>query len=108
MTDPNAPAGTADQLEAQQVQEWGAYVARVPIDFYGTRAYNTGDPVPISAVDGDAAWIDPGWVESRGTPYAGSATVPAPEPPPVDPAAAAAPPGSSPEDPGSIVTSSEG
>lgn len=108
MTDPNAPHGTADDLERQQVEEWSRYRARVAINFYGQRAYNRGDPVPISAVDGPAAWVSQDFVEAQGdTPFAGSATVPPPEPPTVDDANVGAPPVSSP-DPGSIVTSSEG
>jgi hypothetical protein len=106
VTDPNAPAGTADQYEQAQIAEWTTYVALVPIDFYGTRAYNKGDPVPVSAVDGDAGWVRPEFVAREGTPYEGSATVPPPEPPPIDESNLAAPPASSP-DPGSIVTSSE-
>lgn len=39
----------ADYLEAQRA-EWGAYVATVPIDINGGRAFNVGDPVPASHV----------------------------------------------------------
>lgn len=102
----SAPHGTADQYAADQAKEWTAYVAGVPIDYYGTRAYNTGDPVPRSAVEGDGAWIDKAWVKStsgRGAaqPFDGSQTV-------VDPAGsvpatapAAAPVGSTPTPPAS-------
>jgi hypothetical protein len=116
MTQPDqaAPHGTAEQLEAAQRAEWGTYVARVPIDFYGTRAFNTGDPVPASAVDGEQAWIRPEWVDTAAAPFAGSATVPPPEPPTVDAATVAAPPGSAAAPPpppsggGDVVTSTEG
>lgn len=121
MTDPTraaqarAPHGTAAQYSEAQVREWGTYTALVPIDFYGQRAYNIGDPVPESAVVGDAAWIDEAFVAQTGTPFEGSATSPPPGPPAIDPAAVGAPPVSTPDagpitaapDPGSIVTSSE-
>jgi hypothetical protein len=103
---PNAQHGTAAQYAQAQQQEWSRFVALVPIDFYGQRAYNVGDPVPISAVEGDAAWIDTSWVGER-DPYQGSQTVPPPEPPAVDPASVAAPPGSTTADP-TVITESEG
>src|SRR5690349_5929699 len=92
---------TADDLEAAQVKEYGTYVATVPIDFYGERAFNTGDPVPVSAVEGPAGWVDPSFVAKtsgkRGTDaFTGSATVPPPEPPTIDPATVAAPAASTP------------
>lgn len=94
---------TADQRDAEQAREWNTYTAKVPIDFYGTRAYNTGDRVPASAVDGDGAWIAREWVEAVSdgtTANAGSQTAPPPGPPPIDPAlSAAAPPASSPAPP---------
>jgi hypothetical protein len=113
-TDMTAPHGTATSYQEAQRAEWSKYVAAVPIDFYGTRAYNVGDPVPVSAVDGDDAWIDQQWVTAQGDQQPTSATTPPPEPPTIDPAtvaappaaAAAPPPGSSTD--GSNVTSSEG
>ena len=92
---------TADDLEAQQVKEYGTYVALVPIDFYGVRAFNTGDPVPVSAVEGSGKWVDTAWVgktSGRGGTgaFTGSATVPPAGPPTVDPATVAAPPASTP------------
>lgn len=42
-------AELADQI-ASQVAEYGTYVANRPIDANGVRAYNTGDPVPVSNV----------------------------------------------------------
>jgi len=112
MTTP-APHGTADDYQEAQRAEWSKYVALVPLDFYGTRAYNVGDKVPASAVDGDAAWIKPEWVGPQDERQPASATVPAPEPPTIDPAAVAAPPGSAAAPPpgsstdGSTVTSTE-
>jgi hypothetical protein len=100
---------TADDYEAQQAKEWTTYVARVPINFYGVRAYNTGDPVPVSAVEGAAGWVATEFVDKtsgRGSaePFAGSATVVDAGPPTVDPATVAAPAASSP----SAITSTEG
>lgn len=89
---------TADQYETEQQQEWSKYVAAVPIDFYGQRAYNTGDPVPVSAVDGDAAWIPNEWVDTSPA-YQGSQTVPPPEPPTIDQTVTTVPPASSPSAP---------
>jgi hypothetical protein len=109
-----APHGTAGQYEQAQRQEWSRYIATVPIDFYGTRAYNPGDPVPVSAVEGDTAWIDPAWVTTRDSGQTvESQTTPPPTPPTIDPdtvaappaAAAAPPPESSPD--GSTITSTE-
>lgn len=47
---PASPSTVAEQRSAQEA-EWGTYVALVPIDVYGARAFNTGDPVPVSHVD---------------------------------------------------------
>src|SRR5690349_9554394 len=94
-----APHGTAPEYEQAQIEEWSRYRARVPIDYYGVRAYNVGDPVPQSAVGDDpddGRWINPEWVDevgSGGQTYEGSQTVPPPEPPTIDPATVAAPPG---------------
>jgi hypothetical protein len=98
-----ADAGTAEQYEQQQIDEWNIYVARVAIDFHGTRAYNVGDPVPASAVDGDTAWVPGDYVEQR-TPFEGSATVVPPEPPTIDPTTLAAPAAATPD----AVTTTEG
>jgi hypothetical protein len=40
----------AEDLEAQRT-EYGTYVANRPIDVDGARAYNVGDPVPVSNVE---------------------------------------------------------
>ena len=88
---------TAEEYAAEQAREWTTYVARVPIDYYGTRAYNTGDPVPASAVGDDPAagrWIPERLVDKLAkdaTPFAGSATVVDPSAPTIDPTAVAAP-----------------
>lgn len=40
------------EAQAEAVRkEYGAYVALQPIDHDGVRAYNTGDPVPVSNVE---------------------------------------------------------
>lgn len=88
---------TAEQYAAAQQAEWTTYVARVPIDYYGTRAYNAGDPVPASAVGGDPAagrWVPEDLVRriSDDQPaFAESPTVVDPTPPAVDPGTVAAP-----------------
>lgn len=41
----------AEDFQAMQAAEWGAYVAKNPIDIGGARAFNVGDPVPKSHVD---------------------------------------------------------
>ena len=45
----SAPITAAD-LRKEQQAEWGAYVAVVPIDIAGARAFNVGDPVPATHV----------------------------------------------------------
>ncbi|MEI4273924.1 hypothetical protein TEK04_19560 [Klenkia sp. LSe6-5] len=42
---------TVDELRKAQVAEYGTYVALGPIDINGTRAFNAGDPVPVSHVE---------------------------------------------------------
>lgn len=44
------PLTVEEYVKAQQV-EYGTYVATVPIDIYGARAFNPGDPVPVSHVE---------------------------------------------------------
>jgi hypothetical protein len=39
-----------EYLEAQRA-EWGRYVAKEPIFVDGVRAFNAGDPVPVSHVE---------------------------------------------------------
>lgn len=42
---------TADDRRAAQQAEYGRYVAKEPIDIDGARAFNPGDPVPVSHVE---------------------------------------------------------
>jgi hypothetical protein len=42
---------TVEEYLAAQKAEWGTYVATQPIDIGGARAFNTGDPVPVSHVE---------------------------------------------------------
>lgn len=46
---PDSPM-TAEQLRAAQETEYGTYVAAHAIDIEGARAFNPGDPVPVSHV----------------------------------------------------------
>lgn len=41
---------TVAELKAAQQEEYGTYVAAVPIFINGVRAFNAGDPVPVSHV----------------------------------------------------------
>lgn len=41
---------TAADLAAAQEAEYGTYVAAVPIDIGTARAFNVGDPVPVSHI----------------------------------------------------------
>jgi len=56
MTAP-VPATAAELREAQQ-KEYGTYVAVVPIDVNGARAFNPGDAVPVSHVDSGVVAAD--------------------------------------------------
>ena len=47
---PDTPK-TALELAEEQRVEYGTYVALGPIDIDGARAFNTGDPVPVSHVE---------------------------------------------------------
>lgn len=47
---PDAPTTAAQYAEALGA-EWGTYVAAGPIDINGVRAFNAGDPVPVSHVE---------------------------------------------------------
>jgi hypothetical protein len=40
-----------EQLRKEQEAEYGTYVAERPIDIGGARAFNAGDPVPVSHVE---------------------------------------------------------
>lgn len=43
---------TITEYEQAQAAEWGKWVAVEAIDINGARAFNPGDPVPTSHVDG--------------------------------------------------------
>ena len=42
---------TPDELRQAQSKEYGTYVATVAIDIGTARAFNVGDPVPVSHVE---------------------------------------------------------
>ena len=42
---------TAEELREAQRVEYGTYVAAQAIDIEGARAFNIGDPVPVSHVE---------------------------------------------------------
>lgn len=42
---------SAEELREAQRKEYSVYVALGPIDIDGARAFNVGDPVPVSHVD---------------------------------------------------------
>lgn len=50
MTEPD-PFAEAKALRQTQIKEYGQYVAVTPIDILGARAFNVGDPVPVSHVE---------------------------------------------------------
>lgn len=41
----------ATELRKAQEAEYGTYVATEPIDIFGARAFNVGDPVPVGHVE---------------------------------------------------------
>jgi hypothetical protein len=47
-----SPDELLEQELAKQESEWGTYVAAAPIFIGGARAFNEGDPVPVSHVTG--------------------------------------------------------
>jgi hypothetical protein len=53
---------TAEQYRELQGAEYGTYVASVEIDINGARAFNVGDPVPVSHVK--AGVVDEGQVKT--------------------------------------------
>lgn len=40
-----------EELRRRQEAEYGTYLAAKPINIRGARAFNTGDPVPVSHVE---------------------------------------------------------
>lgn len=49
---------TAEELRDAQRAEYGTYVALVPIDINGARAFNPGDAVPVSHVERQVVFSD--------------------------------------------------
>lgn len=49
---------TVDEYVAAQQKEYGTYVAVNPIDHLGARAFNPGDPVPVSHVERGVVSLD--------------------------------------------------
>ena len=49
---------TVEQYRASQIAEYGTYVAATTIDINGARAFNPGDPVPTSHVEGGVVETD--------------------------------------------------
>ena len=64
----------ADDFQAAQEAEWGEYVAIEPIAVDGVRAFNPGDPVPVSHVKNGV--VDKGQVARRSTKAAEAVTQP--------------------------------
>ena len=52
MTTPATPA-EVEALRQAQAKEYGTYIAVERINIGGARAFNPGDPVPVSHVEGD-------------------------------------------------------
>ena len=52
-----APPTTAAEYREHLSAEWGTYVAASQIWVGGALAFNPGDPVPVSNVEGDGALI---------------------------------------------------
>lgn len=58
-----APESAAELASAQEL-EYGTYVAREAIFINGARAFNAGDPVPVSHVERKV--VHPDQVEKKG------------------------------------------
>lgn len=58
------PAGSAAELASAQEVEYGVFVAREAIFINGARAFNVGDPVPVSHVERGV--VHPDQVEKKG------------------------------------------
>lgn len=61
--DEATPQTVAEYREAQRA-EWGVYVATQPIYIDGVRAFNAGDPVPVSHLENGVVSSDD--VEKKG------------------------------------------
>lgn len=64
----------ADDFQAAQEKEWGLYVAVEVIAIDGVRAFNPGDPVPVSHVERGV--VDKSQVARRDTKAAQAVTQP--------------------------------
>lgn len=73
MTTP-VTTGADERAEAQRV-EYGQYVAKGPIFIGNGRAYNEGDSVPVSAVEGPDASVSRDDVERVASKTAAKTTV---------------------------------
>lgn len=71
---PDDPAAPARERLEEQAAEYGEYIAISPINIDGVRAFNVGDPVPKSHVDGGV--VDKDSVARRTTKAAQAATNP--------------------------------
>lgn len=60
-----APAGTVQDAAQERYDEWSKYIAIDDIAIGGQRAFNAGDPVPISHVDRENAPVDKSQVRLR-------------------------------------------
>jgi hypothetical protein len=69
---------TAAEFKDALGAEYGVYVATVPIDIQGARAFNIGDPVPVSHVERQI--VDSDQVAKRSTKAAEAAADAAPAP----------------------------
>lgn len=49
---------TLEEYEKALHDEWNTYVATRTIDINGARAFNAGDPVPVSHVEGNVVPSD--------------------------------------------------
>lgn len=58
------PPSAVEEYRAALVDEYGTYVAVEPIDFDNARAYNIGDPVPVTNVE-RYGYLDRGLVAKR-------------------------------------------
>jgi len=49
---------TAEELREAQRKEYGTFVAAGPININGVRAFNAGDPVPVSHVESGVVFTE--------------------------------------------------
>ena len=69
------PVSAVEEYRAAAAQEYGQYVAVEAIDFDGARAYNVGDPVPVTNVEA-YHYVERGLVAKVGTKAAQDAPTP--------------------------------